>query len=112
MFTDSEPLEVLLRSYIDPVDSPTELGTFIRLISQAGSRVVVSRVRKRITKQYFRHGDFHVALADFRRMNPEHSRQVKLCGSLREETMRFGMLYELQLSLLKTDISRGVAAEA
>lgn len=64
-----------MRAYQDPADSNTELGEFLRRISARG-RLIVSRVKTRITKQYFRRGDFQIALADFRNLHPEHVRQV------------------------------------
>lgn len=77
-FVGAESLEAILRSYQDPAESNTPLGSFLREV--IGGRVIVSRVRKRITKQYFRRGDFQVALQDFRNLNPDHARQVTGVG--------------------------------
>jgi len=77
--TDQREIETLLRAYEDPAESNGSLGTFLRGISERG-RVIVSRVRTRITKQYFRRGNFQVALADFRNLQPENARQVPGLG--------------------------------
>lgn len=74
-----QQIEVMLRSYTDPADSTSPLGEFLRQLTDS-SRVIVSRVRTRITKQYFKRGDFQIALADFRSLNPEHARQVPGVG--------------------------------
>ena len=71
--------DYMLRSYQDPAEGNSALGEFLRRITSRG-RVVVSRVRTRVTKQYFRRGDFQIALADFRSLHPEHARQVPGVG--------------------------------
>ena len=77
--SDAEQIEAMLKSYVDPGESSTALGEFLRRVTNGG-RVIVSRVRTRVTKQYFRRGDFQVALSDFRNLNPEHARQVPGVG--------------------------------
>lgn len=72
---ETDPINYVLKSYIDPAESTTPVGSFLRNVSARG-QLLVSRVRKRITKQYFRRGDFQVALGDFRSLRPEHARQV------------------------------------
>lgn len=78
-FSDAAQVEAILKSYVDPAEGNSNLGEFLRRATDRG-RVIVSRVRTRITKQYFRRGDFQVALSDFRNLNPEHARQVPGVG--------------------------------
>lgn len=66
---------VMLKTYIDLADKPTDVGVFLRLIVYR-CWVVISRVRKKIAKQYFKCGHFYMVQADFRRMSSKHSRQA------------------------------------